>query len=428
MSTETPTGPIGPTGLAGDTAAASRNPTDPRSRARAMLLLLAFGSLTWQFGFGVYRSIYNNFLVEVHGIKADQLGAIESLREVPGLLVVVLVALVAGLAPSVVSGLSCLFMAVGLVLYPMAGGLTQLIIITVLFSVGFHMLFPSQNTLILYHAGEGERGKWLGVMDSVGAAAALLAMGAATVLINRVGFGGMFFLAAGGAALGAAVLFSTPGPRRLSTAGRSLNIKRQYVTYYVMTLLQGARRHFFLVFALYNLVEVHKVPAPTIAVLLGISGAASIITRPILGRLADRFGEIKVLTWCYGLVALVFLGYAFVGNLTALYVLFTLDSILTFELVITLYAYSVARGSEVASALASGSTIGHITGVLVPFSGGLLWKFAGPAATFLAGAAICLTGLGYSVWLGRRRARQGIWAVAGAVTASAAGSGPDSAS
>lgn len=373
-----------------------------RRRARAMLLLLSLGSLTWQFGFGIYRSIYNNFLVEVHGIQADQLGAIESLREVPGLLVVVLVSLVAGLAPSVVSGVSCLLMAVGLLFYPFAHGLTQLIAITVLFSTGFHMLFPAQNTLVLYHAGEGEKGKWLGWMESVGSVAALLAMGAAALFVARAGYRGMFFLAAAAAAAGAAVLLATPGPRRLSISTSLLNIKKEYVTYYVMTLLQGARRHFFLVFALYNLVEVHWVPASTIAVLLGVSGAASVVTRPYLGQLADRYGETKVLIYCYALTGLVFAGYAFVGNLGALYVLFMLDSILNFELIIVLYANSVARESEVASALAGGSTIGHITGVLVPFSGGLLWKYAGPSATFLSGTAVCLIGFVYAILLGRR--------------------------
>lgn len=386
-------------------AASPKAVADPRRRARAMLLVLSAGSLAWQFGFGVYRGIYANFLYEVHGIQPSQLGMIESLREVPGLLVVVLVALVAGLAPSAVSGLACLFMALGLAFYPLVHGLPQLIAVTVFFSVGFHMLYPAQNTLVLHHAGEGQKGNWLGWMESVGSLAALAAMGSVALLVNRLGYGAMFYLGAAAAASAAAILSLTPGPRRLSVKTRLLNIRKEYVTYYVMTLLQGARRHFFLVFALYNLV-LHGVPASTIALMQGVSYAASMVTRPYLGRLADRYGETKVLMWCYVSTGLVFTGYAFVHNLAMLYVLYTLDSILNFELVITLYAYTVAKESEVASALSGGSTVGHITGVLVPFSGGLVWKYAGPAATFLVGTFLCLVGFIYAVWLGRGIARR----------------------
>ncbi len=376
-----------------------------RRRSRAMLLLLAAGSLTWQFGFAVYRGVWSNWLYEVHGVQPSQLGIIESVRELPGLLVVVLVALVAGLAPSVVSGFACIFMGIGLILYPATHGLPLLIGVTILFSTGFHMLYPPQSTLVLHHATPGEKGKWLGWMDSVGSLASLLAMGVVAALVIKLGFSAMFYIGAAAVLVAAAILFATPGPHRLTTGTKMLNIKKEYVTYYVMTLLQGARRHVFLVFALYNLV-LHGVPASTIAIMQGVSYAASMVTRPYLGRLADRFGETKVLLWCYALTGLVFTGYAFVENIGILYVLYTLDSILNFELIITLYAYSVAKDAEVASALSGGSTVGHITGVLVPVAGGFLWKWAGDTVTFLAGTSVCLIGFFYALWLGREIARR----------------------
>lgn len=374
-------------------------------RTMAMFLLLAAGSLTWNFGFSVYRGVWSNFLYEVHGILPNQLGVIESVREIPGLAVVLLVALVAGLAPSVVSGFACLFMGFGMLLYPFVHGLPLLIAVTVLFSTGFHMLYPPQNTLVLYHATPGEKGKWLGWMDAVGSGASLLAMILVVTLVSRLGFSGMFFIAAGAAGAAAVILFSTPGPRHLTKRTRLLNIRKEYASYYVMTLLQGARRHFFLVFALYNLV-IHGVPASTIALMQGISYAASMVTRPALGRLADRYGEVTVQRWCYVLTGLVFAGYAFIESLPILYVLYTLDSILNFELIITLYAYSVAKDSEVASALSGGSTIGHITGVLVPAAGGFIWKYLGHTATFLTGTTICSVGFVYALWLGRAIARR----------------------
>jgi len=384
-------------------------PLETAGRARgfvrpAPLLLLSLGVLAWQFAFGLYRSVYNNFLVEVHGVRADQLGVIESVREVPGLLTVVLVAAVAGVAPPAVAAGCCLLMALGLILYPSAGGLGDLIVITLIFSTGFHLLFPPQNALVLHHAAAGKKGTWLGRIEGVGAGASLLAMAAAALLVRALDFRGIFLLAGVAAGVAAAVFFLTPGPARLAAGTGRPGLWREYASYYVLTLLQGSRRHFFLVFALYNLVEVHGVSTATVAALLAVSGAATVATRPLLGRLADTLGEMTVLAWCFGLVALVFTGYAFVHDLRLLYVLFGLDSVLTFELVIVLHAYRVADGSGVASALAGGSTVGHITGVLTPVGGGLLWRSAGPEATFLAGAAVCLAGLGYAVYCRARSA------------------------
>jgi MFS family permease len=386
--------------------ALASKPNDSRQGGRAMLLLLATGSLAWQFGFAMYRGVWNNFLVEVQGVQSTQLGLIEGVREIPGFLVVIFVGLVASLRPSIVSGAACLLMAAGLVLYPISHGFLQLILITFLFSVGFHMLFPPQSVLVLHHAGEGQRGKWLGWMDSVGSAASLIGMLSVTALFTRLGFNGMFLLAAGSATLAAAILLSTPGPRRLSAGVKLLNIRREYITYYVMTALQGARRHMYLTFALFNLVKVHEIGTLTIVTLQAVGYATSIATRPILGRLADRYGPTRILMWCYGLTSLVFTGYAFVADHTILFVLFTLDNILNFELVITLHAYTVAREGEVASTLSGGSTIGHIPGVLVPVLGGFLWAWAGPAATFLCGTAMCAAGFFYAAQLERRFSRR----------------------
>src|SRR5262245_38420953 len=48
--------------------------------------LLAAASFCIAFGFGTYQAIFNNFIKEHLGVQPEQLGVLESLREVPGLL------------------------------------------------------------------------------------------------------------------------------------------------------------------------------------------------------------------------------------------------------------------------------------------------------------------------------------------------------
>jgi len=122
------------------------------------VLLIAVASFLWNFGFGMNRAIYNNFLWEELGIEAQQLGFIEGVREFPGLITVILAALTVGITQSVLAGGCILVSALGLALYSLAGGYTDLIWMTLIYSTGFHLLMPIQNALILGHTRPGEKG------------------------------------------------------------------------------------------------------------------------------------------------------------------------------------------------------------------------------------------------------------------------------
>ncbi|MBT9177470.1 MAG: hypothetical protein DDT20_01803 [Firmicutes bacterium] len=77
-----------------------------------------------------------------------------------------------------------------------------------------------------------------------------------------------------------------------------------------------------------------------------------------------------------------------------LYTLFVLDHLLLgFDIAITTHLDSIAPRSDIAPSLAMGSTINHITGVIVPVGGGILWGIAGPQSVFLIGAIICALSL-----------------------------------
>ena len=55
------------------------------SRLRS-LIYLAFGVFGINFALAIYNSTYTNFLVRDLNISAFQIGALESIREIPGLL------------------------------------------------------------------------------------------------------------------------------------------------------------------------------------------------------------------------------------------------------------------------------------------------------------------------------------------------------
>src|SRR4051812_17955990 len=66
------------------------------------------------FGFAVYSGVFQNFLRDDLGANALQLGQLESLREVPGLLAALTAGTLVALAESRVAGLGLLITAGGI--------------------------------------------------------------------------------------------------------------------------------------------------------------------------------------------------------------------------------------------------------------------------------------------------------------------------
>ena len=55
-------------------------------QTRRTLIIILINNMLMTLGFGLWQAIFNNFAVEELGIRADQIGLIQSIREVPGLM------------------------------------------------------------------------------------------------------------------------------------------------------------------------------------------------------------------------------------------------------------------------------------------------------------------------------------------------------
>ncbi|MEW6547459.1 MAG: MFS transporter [Bacillota bacterium] len=363
---------------------------------------VALATLALEFALGVQRGVYPNFVAQVLGIGADQLGVVESIREIPGLLTVVLGAAAVFFRQSTFTALTLLVTALGLGLYALTSTFWHLVVATLVVSVGFHLFYPLQSAMVLRIASPQERATRLGQVNSVTAAASLLAMGVVLFLTRGLGFynySAFFALGAGAACAGALALYfqGGDGGGRLR---RPLLFRRAYISYYVLTFLAGSRRHMYMTFAAFALVKLYHTPLTVMMVLMAISNVVAILTRPLLGRLIDRWGEQRSLMLNYAVIIPLFLAYGFLPYPRLLYCVYVLDSAMFgFEIAISSHLAKIAPPEDLASTLAAGGTVNHIAGVLVPFAGGLLWAAWGPGATFLGGALLGLASLWYSAGL-----------------------------
>lgn len=356
-------------------------------------LLIAIGALLLQMGTGIHSTVFTNFVSDELAIGADQLGLVSGIREIPGLLTAVLALATLFLTESVLAAACMGLVALGLYAFSITDGFTGLIIATTILSIGQHLYFPIQSAMVLKSSQPQERASRLGSLNSVTAfatvAATLMVRGMAPFFSYRV----MFRVAAAIAIVGA--LFQLSLKRGGKTdLRRALVFRWRYKSYYTLSLLAGSRRHINQTFATFALVSLHNVNLASISLLFLVSNVLSIFSRPLLGKIIDRWGEGKSLTLNYALVSVLFLGYAFVGNVKLLYLVFILDQLLLgFEVAITTHLDKICDPQDISASLAMGGTINHISAVLVPIIGGFLWTAISPAATFMAGLVLCIISL-----------------------------------
>lgn len=352
--------------------------------------LVAASAFFFNLSHSMQLGVYTNFIVQDLHLSAAQAGLMEAVRELPGLLTVALAAATFMLPESTLAGLCLIVTGVGMALQGQAGSHLRLVAAILVMSSGMHLYFPAHSALTLRHSPEGRKAAGLGAVNSAFAAASLLGMAVVFVLTRFISFRAVFTLSGALILGGAATLFMLPrekgGLRR-----RSFVFRPRYTVYYLLTLLSGGRRHIFFTFARFALVSLFGMSVAAIVALQGCGSALQVVTRPVMGRIIDRFGERRVLMFNYCTLVILYLGYAFVHSLPLVCLIFLLDQLfIDFDMAQTTYLDKIAPREDIAPTLSTGGTINHITGVAVPLLGGLIWQVAGPAVTFCGGAALAL--------------------------------------
>lgn len=376
---------------------------EPTTRKSIFQYVLS-ATMALEFGRGLQNGVFNNFVVETLYITPAQLGFIQGVREIPGLLTAPLAVASGYFKENVWAGVCLIATAVGLALHSVTFSFGMLIVATLVYSTGFHLFFPVQQSIVIKASRPEERATRMGRLNSGGAAASLASLAVVMFLTRsggKVNYGWIHLAAALSVLLGglAVLLRRLPGTAATS---KSMNYDMRYKSYYVLTLLSGSRRHITMTFAGYLLVSVYGIQVGTMVFLTALSSVVAIITRPLIGRVVDAWGEQRSLVLNYSLVIIMFMGYALFKNIWLLYTVFVLDHGLQgFDVAITTHLGKIASKEVLSAAYAMGSTINHVTGVSVPMVGGYLWDITGPASVFIGGAAIALASLLYSMRLAK---------------------------
>ncbi len=351
---------------------------------------------------GFSESIWTNFYSLI-GMDMSQRTVLEPIRELPGLLMMFIIAALSFLTIGRMGALAMAVRGVGMLLVGLltTGFAPAFVAYMVVVSLGDHIFMPLRNSIGITVANHGYEGRVIGFMDATSTIMYMLPS-----LFILFFFNGnelrdyqiFFILAAVMAAFGGASLFLMRTRKAENLSRPRLVFKKKFTLYYLISFISGLRKQIYLVFAPWLLVKVFQQPVQTMTLLAVIGGATVFFFNPFMGHLIDRYGERKLLVGGGVIATAIYVAYAFLSTMPVT------DSLVVFLLLALNYVDRLTQSTlmgrdifvkhtadspdEIMPTLSAGVSMDHIASVASPVFGGMLWTGVGPQWVFAAGAVI----------------------------------------
>ena len=374
--------------------------------------------LVWGIGIGCFQATFNNFLVEFYSIGGMERGILEFLREMPGVCLVVILALLHKYSDWKILRLGTLISlaAAGFLLVPVPW-MGAVVFITV-WALGEHLVMPVRQSLALSIAREGKSGESLGLVTgaiNAGTVAGSLIVAlvfylgtrilpsASQRLLYDVVWGLIILLLGASVVLGSSVKEpGIPGKPR-----PSFYFRRKYMKFYALELFYGARKQVFFTFAPFVLIKLYGMETKDIALLFGISAFLTALWGGrLIGRLADSWGYRNVMIWDTVVLFFVCLLYGYAKDifppkiaLGVVCVNYILDAIISNASIATnLYARTLSDSQEELTAtLSTGISANHFITVFYALLGGWIFDRYGAGVLFAIASVMALANSAFAL-------------------------------
>ncbi|MFZ5981382.1 MAG: MFS transporter [Candidatus Zixiibacteriota bacterium] len=345
-------------------------------------------------GLQTWRTLFDNFSVNVVGLDGEHIGMLQSIREIPGFLVFLVVFVMLFIKEHRISSLAILIHGVGVGIVGLFPSFSGLLFTTLVMSFGFHYYETTNQSLLLQYFDKKTSPIIFGRLRSLGA-------------VSNIGIGILIFLIApllsyreiylliGGLLVAASVwsLFFKPENKNITPQRKRLVLRKKYWLFYFLTFMAGARRQIFVAFAVFLMVKKFGFSVQEITILFVSNNIVNYFLSPLIGKWIVRFGERKVLSAEYFSLILVFVGYALVENKMLAAGLYIADHVFyNFAIAIRTFFQKVGEPEDIAPSMSAGFAINHIAAVVFPVFGGLLWMID-YRIPFLVGAGLSFISL-----------------------------------
>lgn len=351
-------------------------------------------------GLQCWRTLFDNFVVHGVGLDGHHMGALQSIREIPGFLALLVTYVLLIMKEHRLAAASIVIMGLGIFATGLLPSFSGLIITTLVMSFGFHYYETCATSLTLQYFDQGTSPMAFAGQMQWAAAANIIVGLVIFIIAPFFSYNTMFILFGSLITMGGLwALTRRPEKPAMVPQKKKMVIKKEYWLYYCLTFMAGARRQIFIAFAVFLLVKKFDFSIQDISLLFLINNGINFFVNPLIGKSIIRFGERKVLSMEYGFLILIFICYALVESKWLAACLYILDHIFFgFSMGIKTYFQKICQPEDIAPSAAVGFTINHIAAVVLPVIGGLLWM-VDYRIPFLAGAALSLVSLILAQWV-----------------------------
>jgi predicted MFS family arabinose efflux permease len=378
-----------------------QNLKDRFSRAGIDIRLFLAAIAIASFAGSIVNAIFNNFLNESYSLSNSVRTLIEVPREIPGLIVMFVSALLFFLCNRRLAAFAMLLASIGLAMIAhFSTSFTLMLVWLFTFSLGQHLMIPLQSSIGMELAKEGQTGRRLGQVNSISNLFAIC--GGFFVFMGfrfmHLSFATSFVIAAAGFMCAGLLLYGMKA-NKPHTPALHMKLHKEYGLFYWLSILYGTRKQIFLTFAPWVLVRIYNQPTQMIATLLTIGGILGIVLQPLLGRLIDSKGERFVLAGEAVVLIGVCVLYGFAGRMfpPAIALIVVASCYVADQLLISVgmaratYLKKIAlHPDDVTPALQASTSIDHVFSISTALVSGLIWDKWGYQYVFLLGAGIAI--------------------------------------
>lgn len=370
-----------------------------RTPAGRGFIMLAVMSAALGFALNAHTNIVTNYFEEVLHFSGPQFGYITAVREVGGLVLILLTAGLYRISLQKVTAGALVVLAAGYAFFGLSSSFWTVFPWVVITSLGFHTVLQTQYFLGCSLTTEGKSGSVLGRMVSFGQGGTFAALLAVFFIFrfHLFSFRITFVMLGVVSFIGAIAIFRFPHlhegqERRVAPKRERFVWRREYRYYYLLNLLDGARQQVFFSFGLWVLVNRFGLTVAQISLVLLAVTFASMMSSAFVGRMIDKHGERRILTIINLAYVAALAGYALADNVVLACVWYLVYAFITpfSPMAASTYLRKIAVVEEFAPSLATGVTVLHATAVVVPVVAGFILNYVGYRIPFFIACAFAL--------------------------------------
>jgi len=329
-------------------------------------------------------SLANRLYDELH-FTVMQRSFLETPRELPGLLTVVLIGMLNSLGDIRIAAVANILGGIGLLFFGLVPNQFSLVLIfLVLYSTGQHIYLPLSNSIAMGFARGENFGQSMGRVQGLGSFSIIVTSAALYLLykIFRVSYQLVFIMASAAMILAGVLFLFIHHDDKKVVSERRFVFRKEYKLYYVMAIVNGARKQITLTFVPWVIIDVYHQPVTTLTMLFFIVCVLNIFFKPWFGSLIDKRGERYALQFEAVVMFVACIGFIFAKQLfdfsTALVIAgacYIMDKLMeSASMARATYVKKLSNDpSEVARTLSMGQSMDHLVSMFIPILAGYVW-------------------------------------------------------